>query len=80
VGKIRGGEKKVPVGMWNDFKTTWRRLKAGKPGRHFEQEFRRRQTAGRRPIQKVLLIVGDLLFIAAGFLLLFIPGPVSSFS
>ena len=61
--------------MWNDLKTTWRRLKAGKPGRRFEQEFRRRQAVGRRPIQKVLLIVGGLLFIAAGFLLLFIPGP-----
>ena len=61
--------------MWEKFKQTWRRLKAAKPGQRFQQEFRRRHGAGRSPIQKVLLIVGGLLLMAAGFLLLFIPGP-----
>jgi uncharacterized protein (TIGR02611 family) len=61
--------------MWEKFKQTWRRLKAGNPGQRFQQEFRRRHGAGRSPIQKALLIVGGLLLMAAGFLLLFIPGP-----
>jgi hypothetical protein len=61
--------------MWEKFKQTWRRLKAANPGQRFQQEFRRRHGAGRSPIQKALLIVGGLLLMAAGFLLLFIPGP-----
>ena len=61
--------------MWEKFKQTWRRFKAGNPGQRFQQEFRRRHSAGRSPIQKALLIVGGLLLMAAGFLLLFIPGP-----
>jgi uncharacterized protein (TIGR02611 family) len=61
--------------MWEKFKQTWRRLKASNPGQRFQQEFRRRHSAGRSPIQKALLIVGGLLLMAAGFLLLFIPGP-----
>jgi hypothetical protein len=61
--------------MWEKFKQTWRRLKVGKPGQRFQQEFRRRHSAGRSPVQKALLIIGGLVFMAAGFLLLFIPGP-----
>jgi uncharacterized protein (TIGR02611 family) len=61
--------------MWEEVKQTWRRFKAGNPGQRFQQEFRRRHSAGRSPIQKALLIVGGLLLMAAGFLLLFIPGP-----
>ena len=61
--------------MWEKFKQTWRRFKAGNPGQRFQQEFRRRHSAGRSPVQKALLIVGGLLLMAAGFLLLFIPGP-----
>jgi hypothetical protein len=61
--------------MWEKFKQAWRRLKAGKPGQRFQQEFRRRHSAGRSPLQKTLLTVGGLLLMAAGFLLLFIPGP-----
>ena len=56
-------------------KQTWRRFKAAKPGQRFQQEFSRRQGAGRSPVQKVLFIVGGLLLMAAGFLFLFIPGP-----
>jgi hypothetical protein len=66
--------------MWEKFKQTWRRLKAANPGQRFQQEFRRRHGAGRSPIQKALLIVGGLLLMAAGFLLLFIPGPGSPLS
>ena len=61
--------------MWEKFKQTWRRFEAGNLGQRFQQEFRRRHSAGRSPIQKALLIVGGLLLMAAGFLLLFIPGP-----
>jgi hypothetical protein len=61
--------------MWKKFKQTWRRLKAGKPGQRFQQEFTRRHRAGRSAIQKALLVIGGLLLMAAGFLLLFIPGP-----
>ena len=61
--------------MWEKFKQTWRRLKVGKPGQRFQQEFRRRHGAGRSTIQKALLVIGGLVFMAAGFLLFFIPGP-----
>ena len=61
--------------MVENLKQTWRRLKVGKPGQRFQQEFRRRHGARRSPIQKALVIVGGLLLMTAGFLLLFIPGP-----
>jgi hypothetical protein len=61
--------------MWEKSKQTWRRFKAGNPGQRFQQEFRRRHSACRTPIQKALLIVGGLLLMAAGFFLLFVPGP-----
>jgi uncharacterized protein (TIGR02611 family) len=61
--------------MWKKFTQTWRRFKAGNPGQRFQQEFRRPRSAGRSPIQQALLILGGLLLMAAGLLLLFIPGP-----
>ena len=61
--------------MWKKFTQTWRRIRAGKAGQRFQQEFKRRHGAGRSPVRKALLIGGGLLFMAAGFVLLFIPGP-----
>lgn len=60
--------------MWKEIKQTWQRFRAGKPGRRFQQEYRRHGT-GRTAIQKLLPIVGGLVLMAVGFLLLFIPGP-----
>lgn len=61
--------------MIDEVKRSWQRFKAGHPGRRFRKEFIRRRFANRSLIQKALLIVGGLLLVAAGFLLLFIPGP-----
>lgn len=71
----KGRDRGKPACMWKDLKQTWRRLEAGKPGRRFEEEFRRRHGASRSPLQRALLIGGGLVFMAAGFLLLFMPGP-----
>jgi hypothetical protein len=74
LGKIRYSSE-GSAAMWEKFKQTWRHLKAANPGQRFQQEFRRCHSPRRSPIQKALLIVGGLLLMAAGFLLLFIPGP-----
>ncbi len=74
LGKVRDRIEGRPA-MWEKLKQTWRRLKAGRPGQRFQQEFRRGHGTRRSTIHKALLIVGGLLLMAAGFLLLFIPGP-----
>lgn len=61
--------------MWKKFKENWRRLKAGKAGQRFRQEFWRRRRFDRSPTQKALKVFAGLWLMAAGFLFLFIPGP-----
>jgi hypothetical protein len=48
-----------------DLKQNWRRLKAGLPGRRFQQQFRYRQQCRSGPFRKVLFIARGILIAAA---------------
>jgi hypothetical protein len=58
----------------------WRALKSDKPGRRFAARHERRTEAGKsRGAGRWLSLVFALLFLAAGVVLLFIPGPAFVF-
>ena len=61
--------------MLKHLKQSWRRFKAGMPGRRFQQQFRYRQQFRSGPVRKALLIAGGILVAAAGIFFLFAPGP-----
>lgn len=61
--------------MFERVKRSWRRFKAGTPGRRFQQQFSRRKQSGRSPFQKALFIAAGILVMVAGFFFLFVPGP-----
>lgn len=61
--------------MLKRLKESWRRLRAGTPGRRFQQQHSRRQESGRSPLKKALFVVVGLLLMAVGIFLLFVPGP-----
>jgi hypothetical protein len=60
--------------MLETLKRSWRHLKAGPPGRRFQQQFSR-QRSSRSLIQKILFVGGGILIMAAGIFFLFVPGP-----
>ncbi len=62
------------VGRMRD---TWRRFKAGKPGRRFRARYhrQRRSNQGRSALRKVLVIVGGIVIAVASMLLAPLPGP-----
>ena len=61
--------------MLKHLKQSWRRFKAGLPGRRFQQQFRLRQGFRSGAARKALFITGGILLAAAGVFLLFVPGP-----
>ena len=61
--------------MLKHTKQSWRRFKAGLPGRRFQQQFRLRQRLRSGAARKALLITTGILLAAAGVFLLFVPGP-----
>ena len=61
--------------MLKHLKQSWRRFKAGLPGRRFQQQFRLRQRFRSGAARKVLFITTGILLLAAGVFLLFVPGP-----
>ena len=56
-------------------KESWRRFKAGLPGRRFQQQFRQRRRFSSGTARKALFITVGILIAAAGIFLLFVPGP-----
>jgi UPF0716 family protein affecting phage T7 exclusion len=61
--------------MLKHLKQSWRRFKAGLPGRRFQQQFRLRQRFRSGAARKALFMAGGILIAAAGVFLLFVPGP-----
>ena len=61
--------------MLRHLKQSWRRFKAGLPGRRFQQQFRLRQRFRSGAARKALFMVAGILLAAAGIFLLFVPGP-----
>jgi hypothetical protein len=57
------------------FKQDWRDLRESPPGQRFQQRYKRRQQSTQRLRNKVLSIGGGILIIAAGILLVPVPGP-----
>ena len=54
---------------------SWRRFKAGLPGRRFQQQFRQRRRFRSGVARKALFLASGILLAAAGVFLLFVPGP-----
>jgi UPF0716 family protein affecting phage T7 exclusion len=61
--------------MLKQLKQSWRRFKAGLPGRRFQQQFRLRQEFRSGAARKALFITAGILLAAGGVFLLFVPGP-----
>ena len=61
--------------MLKHTKQSWRRFKAGLPGRRFQQQFRLRQRFRSGAARKALFMAAGILIVAAGIFLLFVPGP-----
>jgi hypothetical protein len=61
--------------MLKDLKQSWRRFKAGLPGRRFQQQFRQRRRFRSGAARKSLFMAIGILLAAAGIFLLFVPGP-----
>jgi UPF0716 family protein affecting phage T7 exclusion len=61
--------------MLNHLKQSWRRFKAGLPGRRFQQQFRLRRRFRSGAARKTLFLAAGILIVAAGVFLLFVPGP-----
>ncbi|HEY7166787.1 MAG TPA: PGPGW domain-containing protein [Candidatus Binatia bacterium] len=62
--------------MFTRVKRLWNNLKAGTPGKRFQNEFRRRRANSRHTIfRKVGFVAAGLLLLVAGIFLLFVPGP-----
>lgn len=53
----------------------WRRFREGRPGRRFQERYRRRQRRPRPPHQAWLWMGAGLMVIATGLVLLVMPGP-----
>jgi len=61
--------------MLNHLKQSWRRFKAGLPGRRFQQQFRLRRGFRSGAARKALFMAAGILIVAAGIFLVFVPGP-----
>ena len=61
--------------MIKHLKQSWRRFKAGLPGRRFQQQFRLRQGFRSGAARKALFMAAGILIVAAGIFFLFVPGP-----
>jgi UPF0716 family protein affecting phage T7 exclusion len=61
--------------MLKHTRQSWRRFKAGLPGRRFQQQFRQRRRFRSGAARKSLLMATGILLAVAGVFLLFVPGP-----
>jgi uncharacterized protein (TIGR02611 family) len=61
--------------MWQTLKEHWKDLKDGKPGKRFEDHYRKHHESGGNPMRKVLFIGIGALIVAAGIFFLPAPGP-----
>lgn len=61
--------------MIQGIKQSWRELRRGRPGHRFQDEYRKRQEAGRSPVKRVAGIGAGLVVLAAGIFFLPAPGP-----
>jgi hypothetical protein len=56
-------------------KQSWQRFEASKPGRRFQERYRRRQERGWRDPGKLFFLVGGLVIAPGSLLLGVLPGP-----
>lgn len=61
--------------MLDAAKKSWRELKAGQPGRRFQDRYARRREAARGPLGKCAFVCLGVLVLLAGIVLLPLPGP-----
>ena len=61
--------------MLDGIKSHWNDLKAGKPGRRFQDHYKKRHEKQSSPWRKALFLGGGALIVAAGIFFLPAPGP-----
>jgi len=61
--------------MLDGIKSHWADLKAGKPGRRFQDHYKKRHEKQSSPWRKALFLGGGALIVAAGIFFLPAPGP-----
>ena len=61
--------------MFDGIKDYWKELKAGTPGKRFQEQYKKSHASGSSPLRKVLFLGGGALVIAAGIFFLPAPGP-----
>src|SRR5688572_32699890 len=61
--------------MLKHLKQSWRRFKAGLPGRRFQQQFRLRQGLRSGTARKALFMAAGIVIVAVGIFLLLVAGP-----
>src|SRR5688500_8188394 len=61
--------------MLDGIKKYWRGLKAGQPGKRFQQQYKKQHATGTTPWHKVLFLGGGVLIMLAGIFFLPAPGP-----
>lgn len=61
--------------MLKNLRQSWRRFKAGLPGRRFQQQFRYYQRFRSGAARKALIMAAGVLLALVGIFLLFVPGP-----
>ena len=61
--------------MFDGIKSHWHDLKEGRPGKRFQDHYKKRHESGSSPWRKALFLGGGALIVAAGIFFLPAPGP-----
>lgn len=61
--------------MFDSLKSHWHDLKEGRPGKRFQDHYRKRHESQSSPWRKALFLGGGALIVAAGIFFLPAPGP-----
>jgi uncharacterized protein (TIGR02611 family) len=74
-GQTMSAHARRTAGPADRIKAHWDDFKCGKPGKRFEERFRRRQRQGHNPLAKIVTIVAGLVLLMAGLVMIPAPGP-----
>ena len=61
--------------MLTTVQKNWREFERGKPGRRFQERYRRKRKQGHNPVYRLLVVLLGVLLVAAGLFFLPAPGP-----
>src|ERR1041384_2910549 len=67
----------MSVPVIESMKNNWRELTRGTPGKRFQERYEKKRRSGQSGVARTLKLTAAILLIAAGIVLLVIPGPGS---